>query len=99
MALLGTSAEFVSCEILGCVQRIYQRTSQGVRDEEDGKSDVVLSTTHVQVWQKALDLRISWIIGQQDFEQTNTGDLRSRDRSQDLASMNKSISYRCLRDL
>ena len=38
---------------------MLQLTSQGVRDEEDGKSDVVLGTSHVQVWQKALDFGIA----------------------------------------
>lgn len=38
---------------------MVQLTSQGVRDEEDRQSNVVLGTSHVQVWQKALDFGIA----------------------------------------
>ena len=38
---------------------MVQLTSQGVRDEEDRQSNVVLGTSHVQVRQKALDFGIA----------------------------------------
>ena len=59
IALLGTSASCVSFEIPGPVRFMVQLTSQGVRDEEDRQSNVVLGTSHVQVRQKALDFGIA----------------------------------------
>ena len=59
IALLGTSADRVSFfNTPDSLRTSIERTSQGVRDEEDRKSDVVLSTAHVQVRQQAFDFRV-----------------------------------------
>jgi hypothetical protein len=60
IALLGTSAVCVSFNTPESLRTTIERTSQGIRDEEDCKGDVVLSTTHVQIWQEALDFGIPY---------------------------------------
>jgi hypothetical protein len=60
IALLGTSASLVSERSSRSLRTTIERTSQSVRDEEDRKSNIVLSTSHVQIWQKTLDFGIPY---------------------------------------
>jgi hypothetical protein len=61
IALLGTSANRVSQNSPRSLRATTNgRTGQCVRNEEDGKSDVVLGTTHVQIRQEALDFGIPY---------------------------------------